>query len=43
MTICNQYEKLIQISTDMTGIGSLIREIDVKIQKFKNGFPPFFQ
>ena len=33
--IWNQHEKCIQISTNMPGVGSLIREIDVKIQKFE--------
>ena len=30
-----QYEKSIQISTSMTGIVSLIREIDVNISEIK--------
>ena len=29
--IWNQYEKCIQISTNMPGIGSLVREIQVKV------------
>ena len=40
--ICNQYEKCIQISTNMPGIGSLIREIDVKIQKIEKQTNFFF-
>ena len=31
--IWSQYEKCIQISTNMTGIGSLIHEIDIKISQ----------
>ena len=31
--VWNQYEKYIQISTNMTGIGSLICEIDIKISQ----------
>ena len=32
--IWNHHEKLFQKSTNMPGIGSLIREIDVKITEF---------
>ena len=31
--IWNHHEKCIQISTNMPGIGSLIRELDIKISK----------
>ena len=33
--IWNHYEKCIQMSTNMPGIGSWIREIDVKMPKFE--------
>ena len=32
--IWNQYEKCIQIITNMTGISSLICDIDIKISRF---------
>ena len=33
--IWNHHEKCIHLSTNMPGIGSLIREIDIKFQKFE--------
>ena len=33
--IWNPYDKCIQKSTNMHGIGSLIRKIDIKFQKFE--------
>ena len=36
--IWNHHEKYIQISTNMPGIGSLIREIDVEISESKHNF-----
>ena len=33
--IWNHHDKYIQMSTNMPGIGSLIREIDVKMSKFE--------
>ena len=40
--ICNQYEKCFQISTNMSGIGSLIREIDVNISGMSERKQTFF-
>ena len=39
--IWNPHEKCIQISTNMPGIGSLIRKIGLEIKAFCEGKPPF--
>jgi hypothetical protein len=41
--IWNHHEKCIQISTKMPGIGSLIHEIHVKLQKFEKAKQTFAQ
>ena len=41
--IQNHHEKCIEISTNMPGIGELIREIDVKMSEMCESKPTFAQ